>query len=116
MSTEMARTINDTELEELIKLEETKLRSAAERLLAARTEKRNREQKRHDDALTEIMRLAQESGVDLRDLATRRNSSNRKKRTYKAGEQYQHPEDASKVWTVGSGRPPAWIDRAKKIA
>src|SRR5579885_3301313 len=110
MTAEAVKKTTDGELEKLIKDEEGKLRAAAENLALARTEKREREQKRHDDALAEIMRLAEQNGVDLNGLF-KGNGHKKSKRSFKAGEQYAHPEDPSKIWTVGSGRPPMWIDR-----
>jgi DNA-binding protein H-NS len=70
-----------------------------------------RADKRREEAIEEINRRAKEVGITVAIKSKKRTG-----KTLKAGEKYQHPDDPSKVWVAGHGRPPRWFNVAKKVA
>jgi DNA-binding protein H-NS len=70
-----------------------------------------RADKRREEAIEEINRRAKEVGITVAIKGKRKTG-----KTLKAGEKYQHPDDPTKVWVAGHGRPPKWFNVAKKVA
>lgn len=96
-------------LEELKKQSDEQLR---ELIAVAQTELQERADKRRAEAIEEINRRAREVGLTI-DIKGQKHKNGK---TLKAGEKFQHPDDPTKVWTAGQGRPPKWFDIAKKVA
>ena len=82
-------------------------------MLFAQTEQQERADKRRDQAIEEITRRAKEVGLQI-SIKGKKHAANGK-RGLKAGERFQHPDDPSKTWTVGNGRPPKWLNTARKV-
>lgn len=84
----------------------------AEMLTAAQRELQERADRRREEAIAEINRRAKEVGLTI-DIKGMKHKNGK---TLKAGEKFQHPDDPTKVWVAGQGRPPKWFDIAKKVA
>ena len=93
---------------ELTKLTDDQLR---ELIVTAERELQERADKRREEAIKEINRRAKEVGITVAIKGKKRTG-----KTLKAGEKYQHPDDPTKVWVAGHGRPPKWFKVAKKVA
>ncbi len=74
-------------------------------------ELQDRTDRRRDEAIEEINRRAKEVGLTVAIKGKKKSG-----KTLKAGEKYQHPDDPTKVWVAGHGRPPKWFNVAKKVA
>jgi len=79
----------------------------------AQTELQTRADTRREQAIEEITKRAKEAGLQI-SIKGKKHVANGK-RNLKAGDRYQHPDDATKTWTVGNGRPPKWLDTARKV-
>ena len=83
-------------------------------IIFAQTEQQERADKRREQAIEEITKRAKEAGLQIT-IKGKKHPTNGK-RGLKAGDRFQHPDDPSKIWTVGNGRPPKWLDVAKRVA
>ena len=83
-----------------------------EMIASAQRELQERADKRREEAIEEITRRAKEVGLQINIKGKKHMNG----KTLKAGEKYQHPDDSTKVWVAGHGRPPKWFNVAKKIA
>lgn len=83
-------------------------------IAVAQGELKERAEKRREDAIEEIRRIAASVQIEVSINGAGRKPA-RVKPALRAGERYQHPSDPAKVYIVGKGRPPEWFDtlRAK---
>ena len=80
----------------------------SEFILAAQAELKERAEQRKRDAMEQIRQIAAAAQIDVR-FAAPGGRAQRNGKTLKAGDRYVHPADATKSFTVGKGRPPAWF-------
>jgi len=95
MTPETLKRLPDEELGQLIEM--------------AQSELKERTEKRRQDAMDEIRRIAAAAQIQVRFSGPRKSARNHKA-ALKAGERYQHPSDPTKVYVVGKGRPPEWFE------
>jgi hypothetical protein len=81
-------------------------------IAASQLELQERADKRRAEAIEEINKRAKEVGLTI-DIKGHKVKNGR---NLTVGDRFQSPDDPTKVWVVGNGRPPNWLDRAKKIA
>jgi len=81
----------------------------SEFILAAQAELKERAEQRKREAMEQIRQIAVAAQIDVRFAGPGGRAKKNPKAVLKAGERYVHPGDATKSFTVGKGRPPAWF-------
>jgi hypothetical protein len=95
MTLEAVKQLKDEELAQVIECAQTELKDRAE--------------KRRQDAMEQIRRIAASVRIQVNFAGSQRKASRNGKPALKAGERYPHPTDPTKFYVVGKGRPPEWF-------
>ena len=74
-------------------------------------ERKSRADRRRQAAIDEIRKLAAEAEIVV---SFGNGRTRRTRHPLRTGTTIQHPDDPSKSYTVGKGRPPAWVLRATR--
>ena len=99
MTPEAIKKLTDQELEGDIALAQAELKARAD--------------KRKQDTIEEIRRLAASVQLRVNISGPGTRSARNGKPMLKGGERYQHPTDPTKTYTVGKGRPPEWFEKER---
>jgi DNA-binding protein H-NS len=100
VNAEGLRKLNDDELDQMI--------------VVAQTELKDRAEKRKQEAIEEIRRIAGSVNIQVTiGSATAKEPMKKARPPLKAGDRYTNPENPAEVYIVGKGRPPGWFEKLR---